>query len=207
MKTLIAAVTFTLAANAHADTTSTPPAGTVEGGLPATTKPGTVWLGGDAALASPSSDGLNGMGKPNFDMAYALTATLDYQLSPLVSLRAMPRYVTNLKASMDKDSSSAYDIRGGVTLGTDVAPKIRIYGLGALGYSSISFPSSTGLDSASGATLTLGGGGTYTITPTIRLYAEASYEAGFQSVSVMGQSADYKLNFLDFGAGVQVAVR
>jgi len=210
MKHLIAAVTFTLSATAYAETKG----GTVETEAPATTSaPGTIWIGGAAQVAAPSSDGLNGMNKTDFDMAYALMATADYQVNDIFTVRAMPRYVMGLKASQsggggggNSDSSSAYDVRAGATAGKDVTPKIRIYGLGALGYSSISFPSSTQLPSASGLTVTIGGGGTYMINPKLRLYAEASYEAGFQSMSAMGQSADYKMNFLDLGAGVQMAL-
>jgi hypothetical protein len=197
-----AVVTFTLAAQAHAE----PNAATPGGPTPTSSKPGTLWLGGAIGIASPSSDGLNGQGKMSFDMAYAIDASADYQLTDLITLRAMPRYVLNLKGSMDKDSSSEYDLRAGATIGKDVLPKLRPYGLAAVGYSGISFPSGSPVSSASGFTLTIGAGATYLVTPKIRLYAEASYELGFQSVSAGGQSADYKVNMIDFGAGAQFVV-
>ena len=212
MKTLLSALTLaiSLTPTAYADTA----AGSLDTSTPkSTSAPGTIWLGGAAQVASPSSDGLNGMQKSDFDMAYALMATADYQINDIFTVRAMPRYVMNIKASQSggggggsSDASSAYDLRAGGTAGKDVTPKIRLYGLGALGYSSISFPSSSQVGSASGMTLTLGVGGTYMLSPKMRLYGEASYEAGFQSVSAMGQSADYKVNFLDISAGLQVAV-
>ena len=204
MKHLIAALTLTLSTQAFAETTApeATPATTP------TTLPGQIWVGAGAALASPSSDGLGGQQKVNIDAAYALAATADYQLNNLISLRAMPRYIMHLKASESMDSSSAYDLRVGATVGKDVMPKIRAYGLAALGYSSISFASPGGgsNQSASGATFMIGAGGTYALSPKMRLYAEAAYELGFQSISEGGQTADYKVKFLDFGAGLQIAV-
>lgn len=210
MKTLFSALTLaiSLTTTAYAD----PAAGSLDTSAPRpTSAPGTIWLGGAAGIASPSSDGLNGMQKSDFDMAYALTASADYQINDIFTVRAMPRYVMNIKSSQSggggsSDSSSAYDLRVGGTAGKDMTPKIRLYGLGALGYSSISFPSSSQVGSASGMTVTVGVGGTYMLSPKMRLYGEASYEAGFQSVSAMGQSADYKVNFLDISAGLQLAV-
>jgi hypothetical protein len=206
MKHLIAALTLTLSTQAFAETTG--PEATTPATTPATTVPGQIWVGAAAQLASPSSDGIQGQSKVDFDAAYALMATADYQLNNLISLRAMPRYVLHLKDAQSMDSSSAYDLRVGATVGKDVMPKIRAYGLAALGYSSISFASQGGgsSQSASGATLTIGAGGTYAIGPKMRLYAEAAYELGFQSISEGGQTADYKVNFLDFGAGLQIAV-
>lgn len=206
-KLILASLTVSTAAFAQ------PKAGSVETeAAPTTTSPpGTIWLGGALQVASPSSDGLNGQNKSDFDMAYGVMATGDYQVNDIFTVRAMPRYVMSIKPSQmggggSSDSSSAYDLRAGATAGKDVTPKIRLYGLGALGYSSISFPSSTQLPGASGLTVTVGAGGTYMINPKLRVYAEAAYEAGFQSMSAMGQSADYKMNFLDIGAGVQLAV-
>jgi hypothetical protein len=181
-------------------------------GGPATSPVGSTWLGGGielTAAGSVSGTVMGASGSADLDSAFAFMANVDYQLNDLISLRAMPRYIINIKQSGAMgDSLSALDLRVGGTAGKDMAPQIRAYGLAALGYSSVSFPSMPGVTSpsASGLTLTFGAGGAYTINPTTRVYAELSYEFGFESVSGNGFSGDYHLNWLELGAGVQVAI-
>jgi hypothetical protein len=182
------------------------------GGVASTSAPGTVWLGGGLEItAAGSVSGDNGMGGTaslDLDSAFAFMANLDYQLNDLITLRAMPRYIVSIKPQGASQSESAFDLRVGATVGKEVAPQIRLYGLGALGYASVSFPSQMGtnLPNATGLTLTFGGGGAYTINPTTRLYAELAYELGFESLSVMGVNQDFKVNWLELGFGVQIAL-
>jgi hypothetical protein len=182
-------------------------------GIVSTSPPGSTWLGGGIELSAIGSasqpNGMGGTTSVDLDSAFAFMANVDYQLNDLISLRAMPRYIVGIKQSgFSGDSASAFDLRVGGTVGRDVAPPIRVYGLAALGYSSVSFPSQAGVNipNASGPTVTIGGGGLYALNPTTRLYAELAYEWGFESRSLNGISADFHVGWLELGAGVQVAI-
>ncbi|HTR52770.1 MAG TPA: hypothetical protein VMJ10_18780 [Kofleriaceae bacterium] len=163
-----------------------------------------IWLGGGVALTTAGTIKVT---DPTFilwgnlDSAFAANAIADYPLNDLVTLRAMPRYIMNIKLSGDPDSTakSGVDLRFGGTIGKQVAPRLRLYGLGALGYASFSGwgPSST--DRNSGMTLSFGAGGAYVINPTRRLYLEAVYELGFEQ----DNGDDVRLNWLELSAGLQ----
>ena len=175
--------------------------------------PGTTWLGGSLELnvAGNASfpDGMGGTASVDLNSAFALNGLIEYQMSDVLSVGLMPRYVMGIKgsASTSNDSDSMLDLRARVSAGTMVAPQIRGYGFGCLGYSIIYPPSSAMTnETANGLTLTFGAGAAYFVNPRTRLFFEGGYELGFQSISSMGQSADFKLNFLELGAGVQVAI-
>jgi opacity protein-like surface antigen len=143
---------------------------------------------------------------PSLDTGFGLMANVDYQVNDLFTVRLMPRYVFNVKFSnLAGDSGHAYDLRAGGTIGKDVAPAMRAYGLLALGYFSASFATSTMIPDASGATLTFGAGLTYALQRNVRLYVEGGYEYGFQSIKVAGMNTDFHFKGLELGVGIQAA--
>lgn len=193
-----------------------PGGGAPMGGAPGepmgSSAPGTIWLGGGLELTAAgnvsASDGMGGTASTDLDSAFAFMANIDYQVNDLITLRAMPRYIISIKPQGASDSASAFDLRVGGTIGKEVAPQARVYGLAALGYASVSFPNMGGttIPNATGLTLTFGAGGAYTINPTTRLYVELAYEKGFESVSDMGQTVDFNVSWLELGGGVQIAL-
>lgn len=175
--------------------------------------PGTTWLGGSLELnvagGATFPDGAGGTASVDLDSAFALNGLIEYQMSDVLSVGLMPRYVFGIKGSgsTSSDSDSMLDLRARASAGTMVAPQMRAYGFGCLGYSIIYPPASAmSNETANGLTLTFGAGAQYYVNPRTRLFFEGGYELGFQSVSANGQSADFKINYLELGAGVQVAI-
>lgn len=172
---------------------------------------GSTWVGFGATLmfggkVDESAMGMSASG--DLATAYSFVGTLDYQASSLISIRLMPQYILNIKGPSDNDSATAYDLRGGLTVGGDVAPQVRVYGLGAVGYNSISFPSSNGMSipDGTGISVTAGIGLVYAMSPTARFTVEGTYEEAFDSVSQGGLSVDFKPHYLQLGAGVQFMI-
>ena len=177
---------------------------------PPTTIAGQTWIGGGAELTFGNNVGVMGSGgSQTYDLVstIAFEGTFDYQISDALSFRAMPRYEIGLKGDGATTSASLWDFRAGLTVGKAVSPVMRLHGLAAVGWGYISAPSDGGgPDSASGVTLTFGGGLDYTLSPTLRLVAELTYEKGLESVSYMGQSADFNLNGFALGVGLQTRI-
>jgi hypothetical protein len=175
---------------------------------------GAIWLGGGLEVNTAGSAGVSSLGSSgdmSIDMTspVALNAVAEYQVTDAIAVGVMPRYVFGFKPtdSQTSDTISMLDLRARVAAGGEVAPQLRLYGFGALGYA-IVYPPSNATDqtTASGATFTFGGGANYAFTPTVRAYAELGYEFGLQSISENGASSDVHLSFLELGAGLQVAI-
>jgi hypothetical protein len=152
-------------------------------------------------------DGLGGTASLDFDTAYALNAVIEYQLGDVFAVGVMPRYVFGVIASgASGDSDTALDLRVRVSAGTNVAPRARVYGFGAVGYSIIYPPSTAMSANATGLTVTGGAGASYAVNPRMRAFAEIGYEYGFQSVSENGSSSDFNVKYLEIGVGLQAAL-
>jgi hypothetical protein len=115
-----------------------------------------------------------------------------------------PRYVFDIKSSTDSTSASMFDLRARVTAGANVLPRLRAYGLGAVGYAWISLPSFAGVSppSPSGVTFTFGGGVAYSINTRARVVGEIAYELGRQSSS----TGDYHVRYLEVDVGLAIAL-
>lgn len=228
MTRLLVLLTLAVPALSYAQPAPPPPAGgppapavapmPVPAGAPVMMMPppqaspvGSTWIGVDATLmfGGKVDESAQGMSATvDLDTAYAFGGTLDYQVSDLISIRLMPQYILNIKAPSDSNSETAYDLRGGLTIGGDVAPQVRVYGLGAVGYSSVSFPSQNGasVPDGTGVSVTAGVGMAYAVSPTTRFTVEGTYEEAFDSTSFMGVNLDFKPHYLQLGAGVQFMI-
>lgn len=233
MKRLLVILTLAVPALSYAQPAPPPPAAPPAGGPPApapmapaavpmgapmmmppppqASPVGSTWIGLGATLmfgGKVDESAMGTSGSADLDTAYAFVGTLDYQVSDLISIRLMPQYILNIKAPSDTNSETAYDLRGGLTIGGDVAPQIRVYGVGAIGYSSVSFPSQNGtsIPNGTGPSVTAGIGMAYAVSPTTRFTVEGTYEEAFDNVSTMGVSLDFKPHYLQLGAGVQFLI-
>jgi len=171
---------------------------------------GAVWAGGSFGILPQGSfsvgNGMGGTVSSDLATAYALDAVIEYQLTSLIAVGVMPRYVFNVIASdATVDSGSMLDLRARVAVGLEVAPRIRAYGFGAVGYAIVFPPSSAMTSNPSGLTVTGGAGGSYAVNPRLRFFGEAGYELGFQSTSTNGMSTDTRANYLEIDIGIQAA--
>jgi hypothetical protein len=182
------------------------------GAPPGDSPPGSLWLGGGIELLTAggvSTDGFGGTVSTDLTNATGLVGNFDYQASDLFTIRVTAGYAFGMKVSGDTgDSASAIDVRLGGTVGKEVAPRVRLYGLAQLGYSSIRGNSNNGdVPDASGPTLTLGGGGAYDLSPKLRLYFELAYEFGYEDHDYgNGRSFEYHVHYLELGVGVQASI-
>ena len=174
---------------------------------------GTFWIGGSFGFLPKGTfdTGTTGGESISGDLAtaYSLDAIAEYQLTSLIAVGVMPRYVMNVIASnapSGSDSSAMLDLRARVSVGVPVSPLIRVYGFGTVGYSII-YPPSNAMttDNSSGLTVGGGAGAAYRLNPRLRAFGEIGYEVGFQSVSDNGMTTDAKAQFLEVNVGFQAA--
>ena len=136
--------------------------------------------------------------------AFEIGGRLEFQVAPLVSIGIAPTILLGVKSKDASDSATQLDLPLRIAVGGEVAPKIRIYGFAAPGYS-ILFPPSSGTGDTqhpSGFMIGFGGGVGYRIAPKFTLAGELSYQFRFwsESVDVLGTSVDISAqdNFLTF---------
>lgn len=166
-----------------------------------------MWVGGHLGLSPFGSleSEAQGMSKSTDPAtAFELGARFEYQVTPMVSIGIAPTILFGVKGKDETDSSSQLDLPLRVTVGGEVAPRVRIYGFAAPGYS-VLFPPSSGTGDTqhpSGFMIGFGGGVGYRIAPKFTLGGELGYQFRFLSVTedVLGQSIDVsaKDNFLTF---------
>ena len=103
---------------------------------------------------------------------------------------------------MTNNSSNELDLRARVTVGKEVAPRLRLYGIGTLGYSWI-FDFVTDTSGAEhnvhGFIWSLGGGIAYALNPKLALTGELSYQLGYQGGTLSGVSFTAAADFLAHG--------
>jgi hypothetical protein len=146
---------------------------------------------------------------PNFEdstdaaAAFAIGGTLDFDVTPFISIGAAPRLifnVTNDGADDDADAAKQIDLRARVKVHGPVAPKVQAYGFFAPGYSVILSPVEED-DDPTGLVVAFGGGLTYDVSSKAYLSAELGYQLGFQSIEVQGTTVDVTTDYLHFGFG------
>jgi len=176
---------------------------------------GGMWLGGGLELLSagslrlPPADCGEG-GRQDLATTLAFEAAAEYQLTDLVAVGVMPRFVVGISESGPAGSPTSdtmLDLRVRLSLGKAVTPQLRLYGFGALGYSIIYLAA---IDMAptnpSGWTVTGGAGATYAFDPRTRILGELAYEDGFQTYDGMPTATSFAVRYLELAAGIEFAV-
>jgi hypothetical protein len=170
-----------------------------------------TWVGGEFDLLPvgtlhESVAGFNG----SVDTATAVGfgGILDYRVSDLLSIGFAPRFLLEVKGQNDNSSSKQLDLRGRVTVGKEVAPSVRLYGVGTLGYSIIFLPADAMGNSSQphGFIFSFGAGASYAINPRLHFFGELSYQFGYQSDSVNGTSFSFGDDYLTIGIGLLAAL-
>jgi hypothetical protein len=166
-----------------------------------------MWVGGHLGLSPIGSLKADAQGMSTSTdpaTAFELGARFEYQVTPLISIGIAPAVLFGVKGKDETDSASQLDLPLRVTAGSDLAPRIRIYGFAAPGYS-IRFPPSRGTGDTphpSGWMIGFGGGVGYRIAPKLTLAGELGYQFRFLSMTedVLGNPVDVSSqdNFLTF---------
>ena len=166
-----------------------------------------MWVGGHLGLSPIGSLKAEAMGMSNSTdpaTAFELGGRFEYQVAPLVSIGIAPTILFGVKGKDENDSSTQLDLPLRIAVGGEVAPKVRLYGFAAPGYTILFLPSNGSGDSMhpSGFMIGFGGGIGYRVAPKFTIGGELGYQFRFTSytLNALGQSLDVSLqdNFLTF---------
>jgi len=166
-----------------------------------------LWLGGHLGLSpigTLKAEALGTSASVDAATAFEIGGRAEYQIMPLLSIGFAPSIMLNVKAKDADNSSSQLDLPLRIVAGGDVAPKIRLYGFAAPGYT-IMFPPSDSMGNTthpSGFMIGFGGGVGYRVAPRFSLNGELGYQFRFVSETAMvgSQSVDVsgQFNYLTF---------
>lgn len=170
-----------------------------------------VWVGGELGL-SPLGTLKASVGDTSLSTdaaaAFGIGGLLEFHVSPIISIGFAPNLLLHVKATDDTTSGSELDLPVRLAVGTEVAPKVRLYGFVAPGYSILFPPSDTQGDimHPSGFMLGFGGGAGFRIAPRLMVTGELGYQFRFLSTSVQGIDVSFQANYLTFAVGVVAAI-
>lgn len=140
-------------------------------------------------------------------VAYGVSASFDYAVTPWLSIGVSPRLVLNVTEKDADEGSKAekeIDLRARLVAHYPVMPKLEAYAALQPGYSFV-LSSTDGVDSVNGFALGGAIGATYDVSPTLYLSGEVGYQRAFTSVDQMVGtekiSADLSLSYMHIGLG------
>lgn len=138
-------------------------------------------------------------------VAYGVSATFDYAVTPWLSIGAAPRLVLNVNqkdAPSGSDAGKEVDVRARLVAHYPVMPRVEVYGALQPGYSFV-IPSQG--DTQSGFAIGGAIGATYDVSPKLYLSGEIGYQRAFTSIDEMvgasKVSADFNLSYMHIGLG------
>lgn len=174
-----------------------------------------VWIGGHLGLspigsleASASGGGNSVSASVDAAAAFEIGGLIEYRVTPNISIGFTPTVLLNVKGTDDKDSATALDLPLRLSAGANVAPRVRLYGFAAPGYS-ILFPPSDAQGNTthpSGFMLGFGGGVGYRVAPKFMLAGELGYQFRFLSTSEQGVDISLHVNYLTFAVTAVAAI-
>ena len=140
--------------------------------------------------------------------AYGVGVAADYQLNRNIFIGVAPRIIFNVTSSDNSGDNAGtdYDLRARIGAGFGVAPKLRVYGYVAPGYSIIT---GSNQNADNGFTLGIAAGASYAINSTTHAYGELGYSFGFQSTTDTGgtgDTIDVHVDFFHLAFGVSFDV-
>lgn len=166
-----------------------------------------VWLGGHLGL-SPigtfKAELLGVNGSVDAATAFEIGGRVEVAVLPFLSLGLAPSLLLHVRSTEASNSGSLLDLPLRVAVGGDVAPKIRVYGFAAPGYT-ILFPPADAMGNTthpSGFMIGFGGGVGVRVAPRFALAGELGYQFRFlsETETVGGQPVDVsaQFNYLTF---------
>jgi hypothetical protein len=180
---------------------------------PVTDSNAKTWVGGelDLMLAGQIDTTFDGVsGNSDAATAFGFGGVLDYRASPWITIGLAPRFVIGVQPNNGNASSNQLDLRARVTIGNEVAPRLRLYGIGTIGYSwifDIFRDDLTGDQyNSDGFIWSLGVGVSYAINHRLRFTGEISYQFGYQGGSVDNFNFTVSDNFLTLGIGLMTPI-
>jgi hypothetical protein len=139
-------------------------------------------------------------GSTDTALAGGVSARLEYDVLPFLSVGASPRIIFNVKGEHDTDSVDEVDLRARVTGHYRVLPGLEVFGFVAPGYSLLLPKTGTLENYPRGFSVGAGAGVNLDVTKNAFVSLEGGYQMGFQKF----QDADIDLttDYLHVGLGV-----
>ena len=164
-----------------------------------------IMAGGNVTLESGANSA-----SADLESAIGLGGIVEYRVSPLVTVGLAPRFAAPIRIHQATDSGTQVDLRARVTVGKDVAPRVRLHGIATLGYSWIfhlvseqnQMTGASEYTTTKGIIVGFGAGLYYTISPRLLLAGELSYQIGRQGTTVANTDVRASDNFLTLGVGL-----
>jgi opacity protein-like surface antigen len=143
------------------------------------------------------------------ELAYGVSAGVDYAVTPYLRIGAAPRLVLNVKAdgSMSESSGKEIDLRARIVGHYPVAPGLELSASLFPGYTIVTSGEDGG-DNSNGFAIGGAVGATYDLTPKTFLGAEVGYQRAFATTQTetLGQKfdADIDVSYMHIGLGAGV---
>ena len=133
-------------------------------------------------------------------LAGGISARMEYDVLPFLSIGASPRIIFNVKGDDATDSLTEVDLRARVTGHYHVLPSLEIFGFVAPGYSLLLPKSGTLENYPRGFSIGAGAGVNLDVSNDTFVSLEGGYQMGFQKF----QEEDFELrtDYLHVGVGV-----
>jgi hypothetical protein len=166
-----------------------------------------LWLGGHLGLSpigTLKAETLGTSASVDAATAFEIGGRAEYQITPLLSIGFAPSIILNVKGKDADNSASQLDLPLRLAVGGEVAPKLRLYGFAAPGYTILFPPSSSSGNTThpSGFMIGFGGGVGFRVAPRFSVNGELGYQFRFLSETEMvgSQSVDAsaQFNYLTF---------
>lgn len=164
-----------------------------------------LWVGGHLGLSpvgTLKADVSGTSASADTALGFEIGGRVEYQVMPFLSIGIAPAILFNIKGKDDTESATALDLPLRITAGGDVAPRIRLYGFAAPGYTFLFPPSDASVNSmnlnSSGFMIGFGGGASFQVAPKFRLSGELGYHFRFPSTTVQNVDVSFQDNYLTF---------
>jgi outer membrane protein W len=140
-------------------------------------------------------------------VAYGISGTFDYALTPYLSIGAAPRLILNVTpddADDDVDADKAIDLRARILGHYPVAKGLELYASLSPGYT-VMLSGDDNVENASGFALGGAVGVTYDVSPKLFLGGEVGYQRAFTSTDIgigpQKVEAELELSYMHIGIG------
>jgi hypothetical protein len=180
-------------------------------GAPAAGPASKVWAGGHLGLSPIGTLEASALGmtaSTDTATAFELGGLIEFHVAPIVSIGFAPTLLLNVKGTDSNQSGRELDLPLRVAVGSEVAPRVRLYGFVTPGYSILFPPPDLQGDTThpSGFMVGFGGGIGYQVAPRFMVTGELGYQFRFLKTTEQGIDVSLDLNYLTFSAGAVVAI-
>jgi len=175
-----------------------------------------LWFGGQVDLLASAryTAAANGMSATiSGSAAIGIEGLLDYRITRIVTVGLAPRMYVGAEPDGSSSTGFQFDLRARVTAGDEIAPRVRLHGIGQVGYSFLEhvLEFNTGMGStqtfnSKGLIFGLGAGIVYTYSSRMLITGEISHQWGRQHTTSQGMDVELSANDWTLAGGILVAM-